>query len=81
MEGTIVEGYTHPDDMLGYAPDPGKRVTARKLHGNTALYDVTYTIGTDGLRVTPSAPGTPVARCVIFFGDSVTFGEGVNDDE
>jgi hypothetical protein len=32
MEGTITEGFTHADDVLGYAPDKGSRVTARKRY-------------------------------------------------
>lgn len=81
MEGTITEGFTHPDDALGYAPDAGRHVTARKRYGDSVLYDVVYTIGPDGLRVTPPTSGSPETSCIVFFGDSVTFGEGVRDDE
>lgn len=81
IEGTIVEDFTSPDDVLGYRPKKGSRVTARKLHGDTVIYDVVYTISADGLRVAPPAVSNPPARCVVFFGDSVTFGEGVNDEQ
>jgi len=81
MAGSITEGFTHADDTLGYAPDANRRVTARKLYGDQVLYDVTYTIGPDGLRVAPPVQDAPVAGCVAFFGDSVSFGEGVNDDQ
>jgi hypothetical protein len=81
LEGSITEGFTHLDDVLGYAPDASARVTARKLHGDTLVYDVVYTIGPDGLRIAPPASDATLHGCVVFFGDSVTFGEGVNDDQ
>ncbi|MBS0521156.1 MAG: hypothetical protein JSR90_20810 [Proteobacteria bacterium] len=78
LEGSITKGFTHPDDVLGYAPAANARVTARKLYGDKVLYDVTYTTDAHGLRV--SAPALPdVHSCVLFFGDSITFGEGVED--
>jgi hypothetical protein len=80
LEGSINDGFTQPNDLLGYAPHENSRVTARKLHGSSLIYDVVYTIGPNGLRITPAPDGTSQG-CVIFFGDSVTFGEGVNDEE
>src|SRR5207247_10000624 len=77
----ITEDFTHADDTLRYAPDANRRVTARKLYRDQVLYDVTYTIGPDGLRVAPPAYDVAVGGCVVFFGDSVSFGEGVNDDQ
>ena len=81
MQGTITAGFNQPDDMLGYVPDRASRVTARKLYSNTVLYDVTYNIGADGLRIRPELENVAPVRSVVFFGDSVTFGEGVNDQE
>lgn len=80
MQGTITDGFTHRDDVLGYAPAPNTNVTARKLYGDSVLYDVTYTTDAHGLRITASASGS-ARECVLFFGDSITFGEGVNDGE
>jgi len=80
MEGTITAGFKHSDDLLGYAPNKDTRVTARKFHGNSLIYDVAYTIGPNGLRISP--PAKAAGRgCMIFFGDSITFGEGVRDEE
>jgi hypothetical protein len=76
-EGTIMsERYYDEVDDLGYLPRPGRRVTARKLVGSEVIYDVAYTIGPDGFRVRNLQD-----RCVVLFGDSNTFGEGVNDTE
>ena len=80
MAGTINDGFTHADDMLGYAPDRDARVTARKYYGETLLYDVVYTIDGQGLRIAPPVDKTaPKSGCLVFFGDSNTFGEGVHD--
>lgn len=81
LEGTITEGFTVPHPDLGYHPRAGSHVTARKLHGAKIIYDVDYTIGPDGSRVSPPSVPSPSGRCVVFFGDSVTFGEGVADRE
>jgi hypothetical protein len=81
IEGTINDNFTRPDDTLGYLPNKNAKVTARKLYENSILYDVVYTIGADGLRVSPPHNSDTSTGCAIFFGDSVTFGEGVNDDE
>jgi hypothetical protein len=78
MEGTITKGFTHQDDVVGYAPNKDSQVTARKLYGGSVIYDVVYTIGPDGLRTGPSFKEQG-RRCIIFFGGSNTFGEGVND--
>jgi hypothetical protein len=81
LEGSINEGFTEPDDLLGYAPRKDIRVTARKFFGDTLVYDATYTIGPDGLRVSPQREPKDAKGCVVFFGDSITFGEGLNDTE
>ena len=49
--------------------------------GGETLYAVVYSVDKRGLRVEPPlAPGHG-DRCVLFFGCSYTFGEGVNDAE
>jgi len=75
------EAYHQPDDILGRTYTPSRVTRVRKWYGTTLLYDVTYTIGPDGLRVSPPGRGGPPTACVIFFGDSFTFGEGLNDTE
>jgi hypothetical protein len=42
---------------------------------------VSYTIGSNGLRVTPSSSGNDALPCILFFGGSFMFGEGVADEE
>jgi hypothetical protein len=50
----------------------------RKLDSRV-IYDASYTTGPDHFRVVPKVENAQ--RCVLLFGDSFTFGEGVNDDE
>jgi hypothetical protein len=81
FSGTYTSGYWerhHP--VLGYAPAPGRTSTATKHQAGELVYAVTYTITGDGLRLAP--PHRPdAAASIVFFGDSHTFGEGVEDDE
>ena len=70
--------YFIPDAALGYAPKPGVRVASKLVVRDTVIYDVTYTIDSNGERVTK---GNPLGESWLFAGCSFTFGEGVNDDE
>jgi hypothetical protein len=72
------------DDTLGVRPKPGLRTTAKMTWQGQEIYDVVYTIDDVGLRVSPPpAAGAAGAAtdCVLFFGGSFTFGEGLDDDE
>jgi hypothetical protein len=63
------------DDRLGWAPRPGA-VVRHRLADN---YDVTYRIDEQGLRAHTPSPAATVR--VHVFGDSFTFGQGVEDDQ
>lgn len=79
IEGTVAQYFYEEVDDMGYLPRPGRQVTARKFVGDQRLYDVVYTIGPDSFRVSQRPAGA--RSCVLHFGDSNTFGEGVNDNE
>jgi len=64
---------------LGYAPVPDQRARARATLGGELLYDVVYTIDAHGFRASPAREAT--TDRVLFFGDSVTFGSGLDDGE
>lgn len=77
-----------PDEVLGWGPAKGLQVRAFKagpaglFHGPSGtLFDVNYTIDTNGLRVAPPWRKDDLAGTVLFFGCSFTFGEGVKDNE
>lgn len=78
---TLSPGYYQNDDLLGYRPAPNFKANAKKMHGKKLVYDVKYTIESNGLRKSPPFNGGENAPCILFFGGSVTFGEGVNDNE
>lgn len=75
------------DPVLGYAPAaPPKEagaaaepVRSRRILRGEMLYDVVYTAGADGWRISPQHP--QATRAALFFGCSYTMGEGVNDAE
>src|SRR5215813_1057392 len=71
------------DDVLGYKPAAEKRIEHRSYGGNQLLYDVTYTLDDQGLRIaSPLTIGSKdTLPCVAFFGDSFTFGEGMADEQ
>ncbi len=73
------QGYYRMDEILGSAPLKGKTAASRFVKDNEIVYNVTYTIDDNGLRISP--PATTDAQCLVFFGCSYTFGEGVEDHE
>lgn len=80
MHGSYTIDYFDSDELLGYGPTKSNVATAEKYHGDNLIYSVRYTINDDGLRVSPPTV-EPELGCVLFFGGSVTFGEGVADDQ
>lgn len=81
LEGAITKlaSYDLFDDV-GYLLKPNQHVSARLVGPGKTVYDVTYGIGPDGFRVMPANPADPDA-CVVLFGDSNTFGIGVQDTQ
>jgi hypothetical protein len=73
--------YPVKDDVLGSAPVRGVKVRATKFERGVIVYDVTYTIDSTGLRVASPVKNGKPAGCILFFGDSFTFGEGLQDTE
>jgi hypothetical protein len=80
--------YFVSDDVLGWKPTKGVHAHAIKPlpaslfhHPRGRLFDVVYTIDSNGLRVAPPYRKDDLAGTVLFFGCSFTFGEGLKDDE
>ena len=72
--------YFRSHDVLGYGPRPGVTVRARKAGAAQVSFEATYSIDSLGLRISP--PDLPPdAPCVLFFGGSFTFGDGVENHE
>jgi len=81
FEGSYTTDYFIAHDLLGYAPAKSYRATVTKRVGEELIYDTVYSIDAQGLRVAPPHDPAIAKSAVIFFGGSVTFGEGVDDTE
>ena len=79
--------YYVSDAVRGYAAGANVKKRVRKSLGEKILYDVIYTNNGNGLRVAPhdlaerGEEGGKNYENAIFFGDSFTYGEGLNDHE
>jgi hypothetical protein len=65
---------------LGRQAKEGVHKSKKLSLSGEVIYDVQYSIGQDGFRITPSG-GSNVKPRINFFGCSYTFGEGLNDNE
>ncbi len=81
-EKTITRYATHYWGLgdLGTQPTEGRFPAAKLGPQGVPIYEVVYTIGSDRFRVTP-ASAAAANRRVNFLGCSVTFGEGLQDDQ
>jgi hypothetical protein len=73
--------YRTHNDVLGYAPRNGTKITSSKYYKDELVYSVAYTIDEHGLRISPPYNKSNLVGCALFFGDSFTFGLGLNDNE
>jgi hypothetical protein len=76
-ESGYMNGYNEQIEGFGYRPTPGVHSSRELTLDGEIIYDVTYTIGDDGYRM--SRTGEPFIANV--YGGSFTFGEGLNDNE
>lgn len=74
------KGFYDLVDDVGHIPKANAQMTRTEVEGRTFNYDVVYTTGPDHFRVVPEVTDSPDA-CVLLFGDSFTFGDGVSDEE
>ncbi|MGH6801473.1 MAG: SGNH/GDSL hydrolase family protein, partial [Methylocella sp.] len=77
---TITPGHTVRRPVIGWGPEHPGRFHAEKRDPKTGavIYVADYTIDANLLRQTASSEMGPA---IVFFGDSFTFGDGVNDAE
>ncbi len=82
--------YYVSDAARGYAAGPNVKKRVKKSLRDQVLYDVVYTTNKSGLRVSPTDlegsdqnqdENRENYKNIIFFGDSFTYGEGLNDNE
>ncbi len=70
-----------PDPYLHSTLRKNARLRARARYGRRPIYDVYYTTQEHGRRISPPIEFKNSPDCLLFFGGSFTFGEGVNDEE
>ncbi|MFC3866994.1 hypothetical protein [Helicobacter equorum] len=78
--GTYISDYFTSDHITGYKAISDTRATSIKTNDKDLIYNVTYTTNDFGYRKTPNS-NLDSTHCLIFFGDSFTIGEGLNDDQ
>jgi hypothetical protein len=71
---------SRPHDVLGYAPTPDFQGVWSRTIGDDPVFRIGVSIDTNGYRTMPEAESDALP-CVFFFGGSMTFGSGVNDNE
>ena len=76
-ESGYKNGYNEQIEGFGNRPTPGVHSSRKLTLDGEIIYDVTYTIGDDGYRM--SRTSEPFMANV--YGGSFTFGEGLNDNE
>lgn len=70
-----------PDATLGYVLAPSTVARHRRTVDGAPIYDVTYETDDRGRRRTPTPPGPDRRSFLLFFGDSNTFGEGLEQTQ
>lgn len=71
----------HSDATFGVRPAPSISTKERYLYDGNLIYEVTYTTDSHGLRVGPPVGDVPPELCILFFGGSFVWGQGVENDE
>lgn len=81
LEYVNPKGFSGKHEVLGSAPIKNNKTRTKRFYRNELIFDVIYTIDSNGLRITPPYKETNHTSSLLFFGGSFTFGTGVNDDE
>ncbi|MDQ6867775.1 MAG: SGNH/GDSL hydrolase family protein [Pseudomonadota bacterium] len=76
----VTNGLKVPQPIIGWGPEHPGRFHAERttLKSGVLMFSADYTIDSNLLRETHSVETGPT---IVFFGDSYTFGEGLNDAE
>jgi len=75
------DAYIIPDDHFGMVPRKNFTATHVKTINSVPIYETTYTMDANGLRIAPPYDVRHVLGSALFFGCSFTIGEGVGDNE
>lgn len=80
--GSYPNYYWSDDAIVGYKAKPNAKGESSRINSKTneVIYKVTYSTNKNGWRITPNS-NEESKQCFLFFGDSFTYGEGVNNNE
>ena len=81
LESISGKPFIKRDPLLGYSMTPNNIVTYKEQYPTGESLEVVYTINANGLRVAGPQEMGKCKESIVFYGDSFTFGEGVNDKE
>lgn len=70
--------YYQRDTVLGYRGIPNSSTVVELKNGSASISNVTYTLGNAGWRICDAGHS---ARKIVLFGDSMVFGDGLQDHE
>jgi hypothetical protein len=76
-----VQGWTIADPVLGYKLPPNAQITEKNIIKGKVVYDATASTDAFSRRITPIDHLEQRHKFLLFFGCSMTFGLGVNDNE
>ena len=79
-----IEGPIHSmmtDEVLGYKPKPDTSHTGVRTVDGKIIYSIKYNTDANSLRITPIDSTKPRTKYAQFYGCSMTFGEGVQNNE
>jgi hypothetical protein len=76
-----VQGWSIPDPLLGHTLPSNVQIIDKTVQGGTVIHQATYTTDAYHRRITPLDSLEQRHQFLLFFGCSMTFGLGVNDDE
>lgn len=81
VAGAAGPAYDFHPRLSSWGVKNGLVQSVKKEPGGKLIFDARYTFDDYGRRYTPRARPTKTDRFAVFFGDSLAFGEGVNDAE
>lgn len=79
--GDYAQGYFISDSNRGYVSKASSVVSSVKTIDKDTIYNVNYTTDNYSRRIVTPVNEDSLKYYAIFFGGSITFGEGVNDNE
>jgi len=81
LKREVSSEYYKVDKFLGFAPNKGRKINYNIFYNDKVVFNADYSFDENGLRISPPFNDRNSKGSVLFFGDSFTFGFGVNDNE